>query len=82
MSNTIEENKSIFIQLLKDKVRRDGIDDLIDYLEKSDFFIAPASARYHCDHEGGLVEHSINVYNRLTNIIKNEYGNFEKYLWR
>ena len=79
MSNTIEENKSIFIQLLKDKVRRDGIDDLIDYLEKSDFFIAPASARYHCDHEGGLVEHSINVYNRLTNIIKNEYGNFEKY---
>lgn len=44
------------------------------YLLGSDFFTAPASGRFHCCHEGGLCEHSINVYKRLLAIAKAEYG--------
>jgi len=45
--------------------RRDGIGKLVEYLEASDFFIAPASMRYHGCHVGGLAKHSFNVYERL-----------------
>ena len=56
--------KDFYIQLLK-SVRRPGVDALIDYLEKSDFFEAPASTIYHGSYAGGLVEHSLNVYTML-----------------
>ena len=59
-----------FLELLK-KVKREGIEDLISFLEKSDFFKAPASTRFHGDHEGGLVEHSIKVYEILKDNIEN-----------
>lgn len=49
-----------FIELLNLTGRR-GMDRVIDYLSKSDFFIAPASARRHLSHPGGLAEHSMNV---------------------
>ncbi len=77
MEEKLIENKEKFLQILRTCVKREGIEDLISYLEKSDFFTAPASARYHCDFEGGLCEHSINVYNRLRQCILNEYGNFD-----
>ena len=50
--------KEEFLTLLR-KVKREGIDDLINFLEKSDFFIAPASTRFHGNYEGGLAEHSM-----------------------
>ena len=62
--------KEEFLSLLK-KVNRDGIDELISFLEKSDFFKAPASTRFHGDHEGGLVEHSLKVYEILKHKIEN-----------
>lgn len=43
------------------KVNRDGVDKLLSYLEKHDYYTAPASTRFHGNHEGGLAEHSINV---------------------
>jgi HD superfamily phosphohydrolase YqeK len=42
-------------------VEREGMDKLIDWLEKSDFFNAPASTKYHSNFEGGLAEHSLKV---------------------
>lgn len=58
--------KEEFINLLKN-TKREGIEDLIDYLEnKTDFFKAPASTKYHLAKEGGLLEHSLNVYKRLS----------------
>ena len=42
MSN-IEENKKRFISLCSEKIKRDGLDGLLDYLAKSDFFTSPAS---------------------------------------
>lgn len=63
MSNS-NSNIERFEQLLK-STGRDGIDDLIEFIRKSDFYTAPASTRYHSCHEGGLLEHSLNVYDRL-----------------
>ena len=73
---TQEEIKSKFLSIVQQKIHRDGINQLVDYLIKSDFFDAPASTRFHCDHAGGLAEHSINVYERLRKTILEEYGNF------
>lgn len=74
-------NKERFIAIYKEKIKRDGADRLLDYLmsEGSDFFTAPASTRYHGNYEGGLVEHSLNVYDCLCDIlarprIKEQYG--------
>ena len=56
--------KERFEQLLQ-SVNRDGIDKLIEFIRKSDFYTAPASTRYHGAKEGGLLEHSLNVYKCL-----------------
>ena len=60
----IKQNQASITQLLRD-TEREGIEDLIDWLENdTDFFTAPASTRpdYHGSHPGGLAEHSANVY--------------------
>ena len=57
-----------------DNIKRDGAEKLKKYLLASDFFTAPASTKFHCAYEGGLVEHSVKVYNRLVNNLKAEYG--------
>ena len=62
----IESNKNRFIEVLS-TVKRPGIDRLLEYLGGSDFFLAPASTKYHCNFSGGLCQHSLNVYD---NIIK------------
>lgn len=51
---------------------RNGIFNLIEFLRKSDFYSAPASTRYHSCHEGGLLEHSMNVYKALSAKAKND----------
>ena len=56
--------KEEFLLLLQ-SVQREGIDKLLAYIEKTDFFKAPASTRFHGNHEGGLLEHSLNVYHLL-----------------
>ena len=59
-------NKERFIDIYNKYIKREGADKLLDFLQKSDFFEAPASARVHCSHEGGLCEHSLNVYDALV----------------
>ena len=50
--------KEEFIQIYRANITRPGAEELLDYLEhKSDFFIAPSSARFHGSYEGGLCEH-------------------------
>ena len=56
--------KEEFLNLLK-STKRDGIEELIEFIEKSDFFKAPASTRFHGNYEGGLLEHSMKVYEIL-----------------
>ena len=65
--------KEEFIELFKEKITRPGADALLNFLEhKSDFFTAPASARYHLSCEGGLCEHSLNVYHCLVDYLQRE----------
>ena len=71
--------KEEFIELVNKYIKRDGINELMKWLETTDFYTAPASTRFHNNFEGGLCAHSINVFNRLVNLLKNEYGeNFEE----
>ena len=70
-----------FIEIFKSKIKREGADKLLDFIcsPSSDFFTAPASARYHSAYEGGLCEHSINVYECLVNyldrdVCREKYG--------
>ncbi len=59
-----------FIEIFKSNIRREGADALLDYLDhKSDFFTAPASARFHGAYAGGLCEHSLNVYHCLADYL-------------
>ena len=70
----IEKNYMRYKWYLKSYVNREGIDKLIEYLDSSDAMRCPASTKYHLSCEGGFVQHSINVFNRLFKLLKNEYG--------
>ncbi len=64
-------NKDKFIEIYKACINREGADAFLEYLlEKTDFFVAPASTRFHGAYEGGLLEHSLNVYECLCNFCK------------
>ena len=60
-------NKERFLEIYRTAIHREGADRLLEYLtsKSSDFFTAPASTRFHGCYEGGLLEHSLNVYDCL-----------------
>lgn len=61
--------KETFIKLLK-STKIEGVDKLIKAMEEGGFFTAPCSGEYHLCKEGGLLEHSINVFNTLLELDK------------
>lgn len=61
----IQKNEKSFKDLVAKYITRDGIEDLMKWLESTDFFTAPASTRFHGSEPGGLCQHSINVGMRL-----------------
>ena len=71
----VNVTKTEFIDIFTKYITRDGANALLEYLSNSDFFTAPASAHFHLAEEGGLCQHSINVYKRLLALVKQEYGN-------
>ena len=66
--------KEKFIEIYTQNIKREGADKLLEYLTSpaSDFFTAPASARFHSSYEGGLVDHSINVYDCLKSYLESD----------
>ena len=54
-----------FIKIYTENIFRDGSKELLEWLQTTDFFTAPASTRYHCACENGLVMHSVSVFNTL-----------------
>lgn len=66
MAIDLQKNKDEFISICKEYINREGLDKLLGWLEGSDFFTAPASTKYHLCVEGGLCQHSLNVYHRMT----------------
>ena len=75
MDISIEEKKKEFIDIYNKYIKRDGAKELLDFLIKSDFFTAPASTQFHSAYSGGLLVHSLNVFHRFENALRNEYGN-------
>lgn len=73
-------SKEKFIEIYQKHIKREGSEKLLAFLlsSNSDFFTAPASSRFHGSYKGGLVEHSLNVYECLNDYlnrerVKNEY---------
>lgn len=66
--NGTRDPKVDFLSIYKN-IRRPGADKLLAWLESTDFFTAPAGAKHHGAHAGGLAEHSVNVYRRLWQIV-------------
>ncbi len=66
--------KEEFIKIYNENITREGSDKLLAYLDspQSDFFTAPASTRFHGAFEGGLLEHSVNVYHCLADYLSRE----------
>ena len=65
----IEEKQEQFVSIFTKYIKRDGSDNLLDWLITTDFFTAPASSKFHSAYEGGLCEHSINVFNRFVKLL-------------
>ena len=64
--------KDKFIQAYTVNITRPGADKLLAWIESSDFFAAPASTRFHLSSPGGLLEHSLHVFERMKAICANE----------
>lgn len=62
----IEKFKETFLSYVK----RPGAEKLLDWLNDTDFFTAPASTRFHGDHTGGLCEHSVHVWEELVRLLR------------
>lgn len=63
-----------FTEIYTSKINREGADKLLDWLMKSDFTTCPASTKFHSNHEGGLIEHSVKAYKRFVRNLVKEYG--------
>lgn len=64
--------KEEFISIYNENIKRQGAEELLKYLEKSDFFTAPGSTRFHGSYAGGLVQHSVNVYHCLKDYLERQ----------
>ncbi len=86
-AQTLAAKKEEFLNIYREHITRAGSDKLLSYLlsEESDFFTAPASTRYHGAYEGGLLEHSLNVYHNLKAYLARERVHdtfrFPEYSW-
>ena len=61
--------KEEFIKLLN-STNRENMDKLLEFIEKTDFYKAPASTKFHGAFEGGLLEHSLKVYEILKDKVE------------
>lgn len=69
------DSKQEFISIYKEFIKREGSEEFLAWLEKTDFFQAPASTKFHNAFEGGLCSHSLNVYYTLRDRFFDGVGN-------
>lgn len=62
--------KDEFIAIFNKYIKRSGANVIMELLEDSDFFTAPASTRFHECYEGGLCEHSVRVFQHMIRLLK------------
>lgn len=74
MKIDLAANKERFENLVKENIKRDGIEKVLNWLDRTDFYTAPASTQYHLSVEGGLCQHSLDVYDNLIALAKLTYN--------
>lgn len=67
-------SREFFEELYNANIHREGSARLLDWMAQNRFFEMPASTRFHSAYEGGLADHSVNVYQRLRQLFEMEYG--------
>ncbi len=63
-----------FEGIAREHIKREGLDKLLAHLANTDFYTAPASTKYHDAEEGGLVKHSIKVFEHLSKECGKKYS--------
>jgi hypothetical protein len=66
MTTELENQRKLFIETVHQYIKRDGIEDLLTWLDTTDFYTAPASTKYHGNYAGGLAKHCLAVYHELV----------------
>ena len=74
LNRQIQVNKEEFLRIARENIKREGLEELFNFLETTDFFTAPCSTKFHLAEKGGLCLHSMNVYDRLIRLCADEYG--------
>ena len=81
MSVDIEKNKSKFKKwakgYIKSDVNKPKVEAFLEYLDTTDFYIAPASTKYHNNCDGGLCDHTLNVISRMFKVCSFEFKESE-----
>ena len=54
-----------FQSIVKECIHREGIESLLAWLDKTDWYTAPASSKFHGNYPCGLLKHSLRVYEQL-----------------
>lgn len=62
--------KDTFTEIVQKTIQRTGIEELMQWLDTTDFYTAPASTRFHGSFENGLVMHSLNAHSQLKKLCK------------
>ena len=74
IEDLIEEYELLLINAFVDTQGTDisakSYESMIDWLRTTDFYTAPASTRYHDSHPGGLLVHSLKVYNETISLLQ------------
>ena len=68
----LTSNKDEFLAIYRENIKREGAKELLEFIQSTDYFTAPASGNYHSNFEGGLLHHSLNVYHRLKRLVQDE----------
>lgn len=79
MTIDVEKNYALFKKWVNKFVLWGTPDTFTEWLDTTDFKVAPASTKYHLNVEGGLCQHSLDVFKRLIRLMKYEYGDEEKW---
>lgn len=69
------ENKNHFNRIWMNYVKRENSEKIPEMLDRTDFFDAPASVKYHCNFDGGLCEHTLRLYGFRRRIVCESHSN-------
>lgn len=68
----VKKNRERFENIIK-SINKEGITKLVDYLLKKDFYTAPAGLSGALACSGGLLQHSLNVYDRMMTKTQSDF---------